>query len=108
MAIFTASGTTILSGPDEVVRFRVEMEYSLTKGVWYSRSLNGMPRSTSVCRVEELLARSNRVCTVGSVFVVVKRQKGVLGGVLDPTVPFVARLPERVVGQANKDCLVLS
>ena len=64
-----------------------------------------MPRSTGVCRVEELLASSDCVCAVGRVFVVVKCQESFSGVVLDPTVSFVTRLPERVVGQANEDGL---
>ena len=105
VTIFTTPGTTILSGPNEVVRLGVEMEHSLAKGVWYSRSLSEMPRATGVCRVEELLSSSNRICAVERVFVVVKCQEGFLGVVLDPTVSFVAGLPERIIGQANEDGL---
>ena len=36
---------------------------------------------------------------------VIKCQEGFLGIVLDPTVSFVARLPQRVVGQADEDGL---
>ena len=64
-----------------------------------------MPRSTGVGRVEDLLSGSDGVCAVWRVFVVVKCQEGFLGKVLDPAVPLVARLPQRVVGQANEDGL---
>jgi len=43
VTIFTTPGTAVFSGPDEVVRFRMEMEYSLAKGIWYRRSLGIMP-----------------------------------------------------------------
>ena len=64
-----------------------------------------MPRATGVRRVEEFLPGSDRVCAVGRVLVMVKCQEGFLGIVLNPTVSFIARLPERVVGQANEDGL---
>ena len=94
MTIFATPGTAVLSGPDEVIRFRVKMEYSLAKSVRYGRSLGIMPRAASVRRVEDLLSGSDRIRTVGRVFVVVKRQERFFGVVLDPAVPFVARLPE--------------
>ena len=83
----------------------MEMEYSLAEGVWQSRSLSRMPRSAGICRVEKPLAGSDSVCAVWRVFVMVKRQEGFLGIVLDPGVTFVARLPQRVVGQADEDGL---
>ena len=64
-----------------------------------------MPRSTGISRIQELLAGSDRVCAVCRVFVVVKGQEGFLRIVLHPTVPLIARLPQRVVGQANEDGL---
>ena len=105
VTVFTTSRTAIFSGPDKVVRFWMEMEYSLAEGVWQSRSLSRVPRSAGIRRVEEPLAGSDSVCAVRRVFVVIECQEGFLGIVLDPTVTFVARLPQRVVGQADKDGL---
>ena len=105
VAVFTTSGTAVFSGPDKVVRFRMKTEYSLAEGVWQSRSLGGMPRSAGIRRVEKLLPGSDSVCAVCRVFVVVECQESFLGIVLDPTVTFVARLPQRVVGQADEDRL---
>lgn len=105
VTVFTTSGTAVFSGPDKVVRFRVETEHSLAKGVWQGRSLSGMPRSAGIRRVEEPLAGSDSICAVCRVFVVVECQESFLGIVLDPTVTFVARLPQRVVGQADEDGL---
>ena len=83
----------------------MEMEHSLAKSVRYGGSLSIMPRATGVGRVEDLLSGSDRIRAVGRVFMVVKRQEGFFWEVLDPAVPFVARLPERVIGQTNQDGL---
>lgn len=105
VTVFTTSGTPIFSGPDKVVRFRMETEHSLAKGVWQGRSLGGVPRSAGIRRVDELLAGSDSVCAVCRVFVVVECQESFLRIVLDPTVTFIARLPQRVVGQADENGL---
>ena len=52
---FTTSGTAVFSGPDEVVRFRMETEHSSAKGVWQGRSLGGVPRSAGIRRVMNFL-----------------------------------------------------
>jgi len=105
VTVFATSGTPVFSGPNEVVRFGMETEHSLAKGVWQGRSLGYMPRSAGIRRVDEFLAGSDSVCSVCRVFVVVECQESFLGIVLDPTVTFVARLPQRVVGQADEDGL---
>ena len=96
MTDFTAPGTAVFSGLDEVVRFLMEVEHRSTERVWCSRGIVGVPPSAGIRRVEELLVGRSDVC------VVVKQQEGFLGKVLGPAISFIDRLPERVVSQADE------
>ena len=95
----------MITGPNEVVRFRMEMEYAETEGIWYGRGVIEMPRSTSICRVEELPFGGDGVCTIWRVFMVIKCQESCFGLKLLPPVSLIARLPEGVVCQANENGL---
>ena len=81
----------------------MEMEYSLAKGVRHGRSLSVITRATSVRRVGNILSGGNRMCGRGCIFGRTPRK--VPRGSFKPSSNFVARLPERAIGQANQDGL---
>ena len=75
----------------------MEAEHWCSEGIRDERSLEGVPFLPTVRCIEELLGIGKEECTVAGVVVVVKHEKSFVRFDLSPGVPFVARLPDRVI-----------
>lgn len=104
-AFFSQARTVVIAVPKEVVRIWVEVEYGYSEGIRDERSFEGIPFLPAVRCVEVLFAVGEEVCAVAGVAVVVEHEESFVRLDLCPSVSLVARLPDRVIGETDKDSL---